>query len=74
MGLVPANAQVGDAIMVLYGASVPIALRKLSISYRLVGECYIHGAMDVLKGEWEGHSFRLSGSSTTVKPQIVSHR
>jgi hypothetical protein len=74
MGLVPANAQVGDVIMVLYGASVPIALRKLSISYRLVGECYIHGAMDGLKGEREGHSFKLSGSSTMVKPQIVSLR
>jgi hypothetical protein len=48
-GLVPANAQVGDFIMVLYGASVPVVLRKLDLSYWLVGECYIHGAMDGLK-------------------------
>jgi hypothetical protein len=45
-GLVPVNAQMGDAIMVLYGLSVPVVLRKLESSYWLVGECYIHDAMD----------------------------
>jgi Heterokaryon incompatibility protein (HET) len=48
-GLVPANAYVGDVIMVLYGASVPVVLRKLESSYWLVGESYIHGAMDGMK-------------------------
>ncbi len=45
-GLVPVNALMGDLIMVLYGLSVPVVLRKLASSYWLVGECYIHGAMD----------------------------
>jgi hypothetical protein len=45
-GLVPVSAQMGDVIMVLYGLSVPVVLRKLESSYWLVGECYIHGAMD----------------------------
>ncbi|PMD15734.1 HET-domain-containing protein [Hyaloscypha hepaticicola] len=45
-GLVPANATMGDVVMVLYGLSVPVVLRKLESSYWLVGECYIHGAMD----------------------------
>lgn len=45
-GLVPANASMGDVVMVLYGLSVPVVLRKLESSYWVVGECYIHGAMD----------------------------
>jgi hypothetical protein len=45
-GLVPANATFGDIVMVLYGLSVPVVLQKLESSYWLVGECYIHGAMD----------------------------
>ncbi|PMD32074.1 HET-domain-containing protein [Hyaloscypha variabilis F] len=78
-GLVPAKAQVGDFIMVLHGASVPMALRKLEFnlkSYWLVGECYIHGAMDGLKtSEWEEQSFTSSGSSTVVKKsRLVSLR
>jgi hypothetical protein len=45
-GLVSANAAMGDIVMVLYGLSVPVVLRKLESGYWLVGECYIHGAMD----------------------------
>jgi hypothetical protein len=45
-GLVSANAAMGDVVMVLYGLSVPVVLRELESSYWLVGECYIHGAMD----------------------------
>jgi hypothetical protein len=42
-GLVPAHTRPGDVVMVLYGASVPMVLRKLVSSYQLIGECYIHG-------------------------------
>jgi hypothetical protein len=45
-GLVPAKSMAGDVVMVLYGLSVPVVLRKLHTSYWMVGECYIHGAMD----------------------------
>ncbi|KAE9366452.1 HET-domain-containing protein [Stipitochalara longipes BDJ] len=68
-GLVPANTQTGDVIMVLYGASVPVVLRKVpnfSSSYWLVGECYMHGIMDGLKAsDWKMPSFA---------PQIVELR
>jgi len=56
-GLVPANATMGDKIMILCGLSVPVVLRKLESSYWLVGECYIHGAMDGI----------------TVKDSLLSH-
>jgi hypothetical protein len=42
--------------MVLYGASVPVILSRLASSYWLVGECYIHGAMDGLKSTFHGSS------------------
>ena len=48
-GLVPANTEVGDTIMIFQGMSVPVVVRKLRWSYRLIGECYIHGAMDGVK-------------------------
>ena len=48
-GLVPAHTRPGDFLMVLYGASVPMVLRKLVSSYQLIGECYIHGAIAGLK-------------------------
>jgi hypothetical protein len=51
IGLVPQNARVGDQICVLYGCSVPVVLRKLSVSndkscWQLVGDAYVHGIMD----------------------------
>ena len=48
-GLVPAITKEGDSIMILQGLSVPVVVRRLRWSYWLVGECYIHGAMDGLK-------------------------
>jgi len=65
VGLVPAAAEIGDVIMVLYGMSVPVVLRKLLTSFWLVGECYIHGAMDGLKtSNLEAPSLTSSGRST----------
>lgn len=49
LGLVPARAEKSDVIMVFHGASVPIVVRKLGVSYLIIGECYIDGAMDGLK-------------------------
>jgi hypothetical protein len=71
-GLVSANAQAGDVIMVLYGLSVPVVLRKLITSYWLVGESYIHGAMDGLKPlRHEVLPFRTVSNSATGRLDTV---
>lgn len=46
-GLCPANAQVGDMVVVLYGSSTPQVIRKVGEDegkniYELVGEAYVH--------------------------------
>jgi hypothetical protein len=69
-GLVPEKAQIGDEIMVLYGASVPVILRRLVSSYWLVGECYIHGAMDGLKSTFNAGASGGSSDSTSGGPRI----
>lgn len=46
MGLVPRQAQVGDAVYILKGGHVLYVLRRNGNSYILVGECYVHGLMD----------------------------
>lgn len=46
---VPAKTLVGDVVMVLYGASVPVVLRRLVSSYMLLRECYIHGSMNGMR-------------------------
>jgi hypothetical protein len=52
IGMVPREAQKGDVICVMDGASVPFVLRQSTDSmrvpstYQLVGESYIHGMMD----------------------------
>jgi hypothetical protein len=50
VGLAPAHLQPGDAICILYGATVPFVLRELPDGqYQLIGEAYVRGIMD---GEW----------------------
>ncbi|KAH8819774.1 heterokaryon incompatibility protein-domain-containing protein [Xylogone sp. PMI_703] len=47
-GVVPNYTRVGDIIVVLKGGRVPFILRKSTErpkSFRLIGECYIHGIM-----------------------------
>lgn len=49
-GLVPGDAEVGDEICVIHGGVVPFVLRNsnsenMLYSYKLIGECYIHGIM-----------------------------
>ena len=53
LGLVPARAKKKDLICILDGLSVPVVLRKVDrdklkgeFSYKLIGECYVHGMMD----------------------------
>jgi len=38
--------QTGDLVCVLFGAGVPMILRPIGRSYRVVGECYLHGIME----------------------------
>ncbi|KAG0649120.1 Heterokaryon incompatibility protein [Hyphodiscus hymeniophilus] len=82
-GLVPANAQSGDAIMILHGASVPVILRRLDSSYCLIGESYIHGAMDGLKTTLQANALDINGGVPNVQggptlpmngPKIISIR
>ncbi|KXX75276.1 Heterokaryon incompatibility protein 6, OR allele [Madurella mycetomatis] len=45
-GFVPARAQKGDIVVILYGSHVPCVLRPTADGkYTLVGECYMHGLM-----------------------------
>ncbi len=47
IGLVPTASRVGDVICLIIGLDVPFVVRTLTDStYVLVGEAYIHGAMD----------------------------
>ena len=43
-------AQERDVICILYGCSVPVVLREITVKgetfWQLVGECYVHGKMD----------------------------
>ncbi|PLB39822.1 uncharacterized protein BDW47DRAFT_102483 [Aspergillus candidus] len=46
IGLAPPGAQKGDQVVLLEGGRVPYLLRKVDDeSYKLVGECYVHGIM-----------------------------
>lgn len=46
-GYVPTGATKGDLVCIVYGANVPIILRRQGENrYTLVGECYMHGIMD----------------------------
>jgi hypothetical protein len=76
LGLVPAEAEVGDVIAILLGAPVPQVLRlQADGSYRLVGECYVRGVMDgealtYLADELHvlGHRSRLHAESNCSSP------
>ena len=54
IGMVPKGTKKNDIIVLFYGAEVPFVLRpKLNnteegseLEYQIVGECYLHGAMD----------------------------
>lgn len=52
IGMVPQGTQPGDLVCVLFGADTPFIIRDgtqqsfVHRSYKLVGDCYIHGMMD----------------------------
>lgn len=49
VGLGPGDMQVGDTVVIFDGVDVPFILRRLGgqqEAYRLIGEAYVHGAMD----------------------------
>jgi hypothetical protein len=50
LGLCPANAKVGDMIVVFHGGNVPFLLRNSDSNsdrtYELIGECYVDGRMN----------------------------
>lgn len=46
MGLAAEHVRAGDIVAVLFGAQVPLMLRKIDEHYLLVGEAYVHGIMD----------------------------
>ncbi|CZR52699.1 uncharacterized protein PAC_02576 [Phialocephala subalpina] len=48
LGLGPGILKAGDTCCILFGAPVPIVLRRVGHHYKLVGEAYVHG---VMKGE-----------------------
>ncbi|KAL2061465.1 hypothetical protein VTL71DRAFT_6842 [Oculimacula yallundae] len=51
IGTAHSQSQVGDSIVLLQGASVPIILRPYEGAYKVIGEAYVHGIME---GEfWE---------------------
>jgi hypothetical protein len=46
VGLSAGSVKAGDEMCVLFGSLVPIVLRREGRSWRVVGECYVHGIMD----------------------------
>jgi hypothetical protein len=49
LGLAPAEAQIGDHIVIIRGASYPFVLRQNHGHFNLIGACFVHDAMN---GEW----------------------
>jgi len=44
-GLGPKNLQTGDCLAQLEGGKVPYVLRQNGQTFKLIGECYVHGFM-----------------------------
>ncbi|KAF7556965.1 hypothetical protein G7Z17_g1034 [Cylindrodendrum hubeiense] len=44
-GFGPINTAPGDVVCIIAGADVPFVLRPVGDSFKLVGECFIHGLM-----------------------------
>jgi hypothetical protein len=48
MGVGPYRSQLGDVVVILYGADRPLLLRPKGEQYELIGDAYVHG---VSRGE-----------------------
>jgi hypothetical protein len=58
MALVPPLSKEGDMLCYFRGALTPFVLRPKRYGvHELIGNCYVHGVADVVKGvEWERYS------------------
>jgi hypothetical protein len=67
VGMAPCRARLGDAVVVLFGCSIPLVLRRVGTreAWQVVGEAYVHGYMNgevnrlVRRGTRDVHRFRL---------------
>ena len=48
IGLAPSEAETGDIVCIILGASVPFVLRLEGNAFKLIGECYVQ---DIVKGK-----------------------
>ena len=46
VGLGPEHTRVGDSVALLLGGSTPFVLRGVEQQWMVLGDCYVHGAMD----------------------------
>ena len=53
IGWVPFDAKVGDKVCVFRYYKLPFVIRRCGDGYRLVGDCYLHGLMQMSDEEWE---------------------
>ncbi len=61
MGLFPEDVRDGDWICIVHGAETPSVFHKQEETCRLIGECYLRGAMngealglEDVQAEWRG--------------------
>ena len=67
VGMAPCRTRVGDAVVVLFGCSIPLVLRRVGAmeAWQVVGEAYVHGLMNgevedlVMSGERSVRRIRL---------------
>ncbi len=65
IGLTDSHSRHTDLIVVLFGASVPMTLRKVRAYYKLIREAYVHGFIDgeaiqlMKDGELEVHTIEI---------------
>jgi len=45
LGLVPGAAEIGDYIAICKGGGRPLVIRSQGETFRIIGECYVHGMM-----------------------------
>ena len=65
IGMALQECQVTDVIFVLFGCSMPMVLRPAGehgkTTYKIVGECYVHGLMEGEAMQWLDSGERIAG-------------
>jgi hypothetical protein len=68
LAIVPPGTEAGDGICVIWGTQMPFVIRGQSadatsdtpnLLWKLVGNCYVHGAMKGEMADANGHWFTL---------------